>query len=179
MSTDHHFRIGRGGAGNFFSKKDLEEAEQKDLEAQNGDAPAQPPAPPQPQQSPYTRGGRGGAGNFYDAAAVAAAERDEAVEAARIQSTTTQSSAGPASADSPAVVSPSQPRKSAGTRPMISGRGGAGNWAASNAAAAEAEEEQKRKEAAIAAQIQQDVDAGLLMPPKTYHQAPVTREREK
>ena len=62
---------------------------------------------------------------------------------------------------------------------MISGRGGAGNWAASNAAAAEAEEEQKRKEAAIAAQIQQDVDAGLSMPPKTYHQAPVTREREK
>lgn len=165
MSTDHHFRIGRGGAGNFFSKKELEEAQQKDLEAQSSATAA--PVPPQPQQSPYTRGGRGGAGNFYDSAAVAAAEREEALEAARLQAT-------PADTQSQA-----QPRPSVSTRPMVSGRGGAGNWAVSSAAAAEADEERKRKEEAIAAQIQHDVDAGLSMPPKTYHQAPVTREREK
>ncbi|KIH92213.1 hypothetical protein SPBR_03198 [Sporothrix brasiliensis 5110] len=178
MSMDV-FRVGRGGAGNWYSKKDQEEAEKRDVEAQANTAgteaaTSQPPVAPRPQQTPYTRGGRGGAGNFYDSAAVAAAERDEAVEAARVQATTTKSTV-PASADSPALVTPSSARP----RPGLSGRGGAGNWAASAAAAADLEEEQKRKEAAIAAQIQQDVEAGLAMPPKAYHQTPVTRDREK
>ncbi|KAL1899409.1 hypothetical protein Sste5346_002805 [Sporothrix stenoceras] len=177
MSMDV-FRVGRGGAGNWYSKKDQEEAEKRDVEAQANaagtEAASQPPIAPQPQQTPYTRGGRGGAGNFYDSAAVAAAERDEAVEAARVQATTTKTTIPP-SVDAPAVVTSSSARP----KPGLSGRGGAGNWAASAAAAAELEEEQKRKEAAIAAQIQQDVEAGLPMPPKTYHQAPVTRERNK
>ncbi|CAK7230218.1 hypothetical protein SCUCBS95973_007499 [Sporothrix curviconia] len=173
------FRVGRGGAGNWYNKKDQEEeAEKRDLEAQTKAAEAgassQPPVAPQPQQSPYTRGGRGGAGNFYDTAAVAAAERDEAIEAARVQATTTPL-CHPATAESPAVVTPSSARP----RPGLSGRGGAGNWAASAAAAAEQDEEQRRKEAAMAAQIEQDVEAGLPMPPKTYHQAPDARERKK
>ncbi|CAK7202645.1 hypothetical protein SEUCBS139899_005371 [Sporothrix eucalyptigena] len=177
MSMDV-FRVGRGGAGNWYSKKDQEEAEKRDIEAQKSaaesGAASQPPVAPQPQQTPYTRGGRGGAGNFYDSAAVEAAERDEAIEAARVQATTT-TAATPASIDAPAVVTPSSARP----RPGLSGRGGAGNWAASAAAAAEQEEEQRRKEAAIAAQIEQDVEAGLPMPPKTYHQAPDARERKK
>ncbi|CAK7239256.1 MAG: hypothetical protein STHCBS139747_000685 [Sporothrix thermara] len=177
MSMDI-FRVGRGGAGNWYSKKDQEEAEKRDVEAQKNaaetGASSKPPVAPQPQQTPYTRGGRGGAGNFYDSAAVAAAERDEAIEAARVQATTTAASV-PASADAPAVVTSSSARP----RPGLSGRGGAGNWAASAAAAAEQEEAQRRKEEAIAAQIEHDVEAGLPMPPKTYHQAPDSRERKK
>ncbi|CAK7263870.1 hypothetical protein SEPCBS119000_000719 [Sporothrix epigloea] len=172
------FRVGRGGAGNWYNKKDQEEAEKRDTEAnKNADetgATLQPAAAPQRQQSPYSRGGRGGAGNFYDSAAVAAAQRDEAIEAARVQATTTTAPV-PASVDSPAVVVASAIRP----RPGLSGRGGAGNWAASAAAAAEHDEKQLRKQAAMEAQIEQDVEAGLPLPPKTYHQAPDTRERKK
>ncbi|CAK7563232.1 MAG: hypothetical protein SEPTF4163_001095 [Sporothrix epigloea] len=178
MSMDV-FRVGRGGAGNWYNKKDQEEeAEKRSTETLQNSAETRdlslPAAAPQRQRSPYARGGRGGAGNFYDAAAVAAAQRDEAIEAARVQATTAPASAS-ASVDSPAVVTASSTRP----RPGLSGRGGAGNWAASAAAAAEQEENQRRKQAALEAQIEQDVEAGLPLPPKTYHQAPGARERKK
>ncbi len=104
--------------------------------------------------------------------------RDEAAEAARVQAATIQASA-PATADNPALVNPST-TPAIRHRPGLSGRGGAGNYSVNAAAAeAEAEEDRRRKQAAIEARIQQDVEADLPMPPKTYHQAPLTRERRK
>jgi hypothetical protein len=51
----------------------------------------------------------------------------------------------------------------------LSGRGGAGNWSES-ATDPRAEQRETQKAAAIEAKVIQDVEAGLAMPPRTYHQ---------
>ncbi|KAK0623548.1 hypothetical protein B0T14DRAFT_183325 [Immersiella caudata] len=68
---DVYRKVGRGGAGNFYSKKDVEEAE-KATPTTDSSAPVS-----------YARAGRGGAGNFKDQASAAASLRAEREEAER------------------------------------------------------------------------------------------------
>ncbi|KAI0552956.1 hypothetical protein F4679DRAFT_533074 [Xylaria curta] len=152
--SDAYLRTGRGGAGNFYSQKDVEDAVTKDraedIEAQkaplpiddNSTAPASTP-------STYARSGRGGAGNFISSSST-------------LPSTNT-TSLPPTSTGTP---------KSPISASKYSGRGGAGNWAAAEsegAKRAKEEQEQRRKEA-LDAGIAQEIRASLpQQPPRTYH----------
>ncbi|KAI2624039.1 hypothetical protein GGS26DRAFT_593558 [Hypomontagnella submonticulosa] len=173
--ADVYRRSGRGGAGNFYSQKEIDETmkrKSEDLEAQKSQqVPAdEPPSDPAdvPAQSPqiasaissgagasagvktYARSGRGGAGNFVDPTNV-------------VQ--------GPASPTptSPTAGAPKQhqPSRSAG----LSGRGGAGNWTeqkGGEGAPYDAEQERKRREA-LDAHILQDIRDSLPQPPKIHY----------
>ncbi|KAI0386087.1 hypothetical protein F5Y04DRAFT_115702 [Hypomontagnella monticulosa] len=171
--ADVYRRSGRGGAGNFYSQKEIDEAmkqKPEDLEAQKSQqVPADdPPSDPAnvPAQSPqiasaissgtgassgvktYARSGRGGAGNFVDPTSVV------------------QGPASPTST-SPSTSQPHQSSRNAG----LSGRGGAGNWSEQKegeGAPYDAEQERKRREA-LDAHILQDIRDSLPQPPKIHY----------
>ncbi|KAI0907961.1 hypothetical protein F4823DRAFT_564292 [Ustulina deusta] len=161
---DAYLRTGRGGAGNFYSQKDVEAVATKDgtedLEAQKlpahqdtaGTSPRTTP-PASVATGAYARSGRGGAGNFV-----------------------VPSSALPSTASSPPSSPP--PSKSAQPPPgpsssRYSGRGGAGNWAAadgeSEGARRAKDDQDQRRKAALDAGIVQEIRASLPQPPRTYH----------
>ncbi|KAI1808607.1 hypothetical protein F4811DRAFT_499993 [Daldinia bambusicola] len=166
MSDAVYRRSGRGGAGNFYSQKDIEEVAKRksqDLEAQKpqpfaddepltdpADGPAQPAATPAISSTSngtrtYARAGRGGAGNFVDVpsssvATVTPPSTSAAQDQAHIQ------------------------------QPRHSGRGGAGNWTSEHAGSEphDQEEERKRREA-LDAHILEDIRDSLPQPPKIHY----------
>ncbi|OTB08351.1 hypothetical protein M426DRAFT_316975 [Hypoxylon sp. CI-4A] len=167
---DAYRRSGRGGAGNFYSQKDIEEAtkgKSNDLEAQNPQVPLDDDIPTDPGDAPAQsatgttkpyklhtnagRIGRGGAGNFVDV-------DDENNET----STTTITRTTPSSSSSQPPPPPA-PTRTVG----YSGRGGAGNWT-EQAEAHDAEQERKRREA-LDAHILEDIRESLPQPPKIHY----------
>lgn len=168
-------KVGRGGAGNFYSKKDIEELNSTsqatgDLEAQKP-APADAP-PSDPAEAPaagppatsgtsssssapvYARTGRGGAGNFVDPL------------------TASSGSVHPDAQPHPAAIVHSTGNQSlaqAPAPPRLSGRGGAGNFAGGGEQRIidGGEQERKRKEA-IDNDIFADVRAGLREPGRAH-----------
>ncbi|KAL8420069.1 hypothetical protein RB594_003010 [Gaeumannomyces avenae] len=157
MADEVYKRVGRGGAGNFYSKRDVEDAAKAskastDLEAQKtASSLAQPPAA-SGGSAPYSRAGRGGAGNFYDGGDAAdSAERSAEARKAH------------------ALVGASLAQLRSGG---LGGRGGAGNWSDSNGGDGGAVPPWERPTMdQLQAKIVKDVDAGLAPPPKTYHQS--------
>ncbi|KAF3770009.1 hypothetical protein M406DRAFT_354219 [Cryphonectria parasitica EP155] len=152
-------RVGRGGAGNFISQKDVQEAERKAQQANPQgpeaqrpppSAPEYPPAPAVPEAPQYVRSGRGGAGNFADAPTIAESQDREAV-VDRTKAAVTASQAG-------------KPRTG------LTGRGGAGNWTDNTPAARDSAGGTQAKEHEIEEQVAHDIEATLPPPPKTYHQ---------
>ncbi|KAI0841519.1 hypothetical protein F5Y06DRAFT_192485 [Hypoxylon sp. FL0890] len=162
--ADVYRRSGRGGAGNFYSQKDIEEvtkkiAGSKDLEAQKpqhspDDEPPTDPAdvPAQTAQQiasatssgTYARSGRGGAGNFVDPAIIPSSI---------------------AAASGPQQPPPTAPRSG------LSGRGGAGNWTSTEESKEEVYDpvqEHKRREA-LDAGILKDIRESLPQPPKIHY----------
>ncbi|KAK0722934.1 hypothetical protein B0T26DRAFT_641380 [Lasiosphaeria miniovina] len=155
MSSEVFRRVGRGGAGNWYSQKEVNDAEKTlraDIEAQKkaaADAAGQPDsASATAQQSVpvYVRGGRGGAGNVAPAAAEALQERDEAEKTRAV------------------VAATPKPRTG------LSGRGGMGNWRDSTAPQQQSQPQDQKKVEDLELQVLQDVEAGLPPPPRTYHQ---------
>lgn len=154
-------RVGRGGAGNWYSKKDVEEAEKiqaaADLEAQKLAAtPAAVAAAAEGSAPAYARAGRGGAGNFKDAATAAASVQLEREEVRRAQ-----------------AVSTVKPRQAG-----LSGRGGAGNWSDTTALGGAQQERDQRKVEDLELKVLQDVDAVLAAPAPAYKQAEKERDLE-
>ncbi|OTB17874.1 hypothetical protein K445DRAFT_315612 [Daldinia sp. EC12] len=169
---------GRGGAGNFYSQKDIEEVAKRkseDLEAQKSQTladdepltdPADGPAPlvATPTVSSnggdgsvsvrtYARSGRGGAGNFID------------VPSSSIATAPPPSS--PKSQDQ-SHPQPQSPRRGG----ALSGRGGAGNWTTQSehgeSEPYDQEQERKRREA-LDAHILRDIRDSLPQPPKIHY----------
>jgi len=146
MSSGTYRNLGRGGAGNYYSKTDLEkatkDAEQQDLEAQKTQAGATA-ADVTPSTQEYARLGRGGAGNVTLSALMAAA----------------------------AVSSPWTPTDSSQTR-QWSGRGGAGNFLgaqqSTNDETERAAEAAKEAQHRIEEEVKVDVEKGLAPPQKAY-----------
>ncbi|KAI6091858.1 hypothetical protein F4821DRAFT_254613 [Hypoxylon rubiginosum] len=180
--ADVYRRTGRGGAGNFYSQKDIAEATKaadssKDLEAQKQQQQQPAPAdeiPTDPADAPaqnatlapgaYARTGRGGAGNFVDPISVAAAQTSSSASTTSPPTSPT-SSTTPA----PAVVA----------RNGLSGRGGAGNWTtvpgegegqgeSEEGGVYDPEQERKRREA-LDAHILKDIRDSLPQPPKIHY----------
>ncbi|TQN66858.1 hypothetical protein CSHISOI_08562 [Colletotrichum shisoi] len=151
--SDVYRKTGRGGSGNFYSKKDVEDVEKanpEDVEAQktNNATVASTTSSTSPTAGGYARAGRGGAGNFHDASSLPDAKHQEEV-----------------AGKTRAAVSASLARSSRGA----SGRGGAGNYGETSVPGGTetAEGEAKRKEA-LERKIIEDVEAGLPMPPRAY-----------
>ncbi|KAH9898849.1 hypothetical protein F4778DRAFT_171727 [Xylariomycetidae sp. FL2044] len=180
---DVYRRTGRGGAGNFYSQKDIEEAAAKahseqDIEAQKPTAatsldddepptdPADPPISVPASRVPagsggYARTGRGGAGNYVDPAAPAP----------------TEDPPQPPPASVPSPQQQHQQNRTGGGGGGLVGRGGAGNWAPSSNSNSkgehggepyDAEQERRRKEA-LDANILKDIRESLPQPPKIHY----------
>ncbi|KAM0286279.1 hypothetical protein ACHAQH_001009 [Verticillium albo-atrum] len=149
--SDVYRKTGRGGAGNYYSKQDIEQAEQTkaadDLEAQKVATNSSAITASAPARDAYARGGRGGAGNFHDPATLPAA-REQEVAADRTRAAVNASIARAANKG-------------------YSGRGGAGNWTSKEAEAAKGEEEVRKVEE-LERKIVEDVEAGLAMPPRAH-----------
>ncbi|KAM0334298.1 hypothetical protein ACHAQA_001321 [Verticillium albo-atrum] len=149
--SDVYRKTGRGGAGNYYSKQDVEQAEKakaaEDLEAQRTTTNTSTITASAPARDAYARGGRGGAGNFHDPATLPAArEQEDAADKTRT------------------AVNASLARAS---NRGYSGRGGAGNWTTKEEAAAKGEEEVRKVEE-LERKVVEDVEAGLAMPPRAH-----------
>ncbi|VBB86922.1 Putative protein of unknown function [Podospora comata] len=160
MSDDVFRRTGRGGAGNYYSKKDIEDVQKAseasaDLEAQADLTKTATTIQQQPAPVPYSRGGRGGAGNFYDAADTAASAKQQSEDAERTKKAVAASIAAR--------------QKTGGT-----GRGGAGNYGAAAIPGADLptpEDEQRKKlaEEEMEMKVLKEVEDQLDKPPGAYH----------
>ena len=176
MSDDVYRRAGRGGAGNYYSKKDIAEVdkrvkEQQDVESQKPvpeDLPPSDPADPPTtstaasasSSAAYARSGRGGAGNFVDPA------QEAATGAPDIQGVSSTAASAASAANTPPLST-----SSAAGALRYSGRGGAGNFSHFNPSAApvvDEEQERKRKET-LEAGILKEIQDSLPEPPRTYH----------
>ncbi|KAH0562603.1 hypothetical protein GP486_002709 [Trichoglossum hirsutum] len=148
MSSEVYRNLGRGGAGNYYSKTDLEDVAKrapqiaKDLEAQ--DLPSETFVDDSSSAQEYSHLGRGGAGNVALSASMGKG-----------------------------AASDSQTPVDSGQRNPMSGRGGAGNYDAeqrvleAERAAKEAEqvEETRRR---LQEEAKADVEKGLMPPQKAY-----------
>ncbi|MCJ1244203.1 hypothetical protein MMC30_001401 [Trapelia coarctata] len=142
MATEVYRKVGRGGAGNFYTKTEKAAALAGDLEAQKPSKPVEPAVSDRaPAENAYS--GRGGAGNWYSPK--------------EIQAT------GPTPSEPSSVAKPIAPAK-----PAFQGRGGAGNY---NDDEAE-KKLQEQKAAEEAKKWEQEaiemVDMGLRPPEKAY-----------
>ncbi|KAH8595557.1 hypothetical protein B0O99DRAFT_671977 [Bisporella sp. PMI_857] len=156
MGDEVYRKVGRGGAGNFYSKKDIEQANKapspSDLESQplpsstsiykddDTTAPLTKTKTPLPE---YVHTGRGGAGNWVAPSDLA--------------------SKGLAQ-----VPGKDIPAKDKGYR---GGRGGAGNYVdpVEEERVRKEEEEKRRRE--NEERVAKDVEAGLARPERTYNGA--------
>ncbi|KAM7197751.1 hypothetical protein V8F33_005475 [Rhypophila sp. PSN 637] len=159
-------RVGRGGAGNWYSKKDVEEVEkaqqQADIEAQKQNIPsAAGPANPIAASTQYHRAGRGGAGNFHEPATA-----PDGVDPMAVQQTEEQIE------KIKAAVAAQKPRTGG-----MGGRGGVGNWSNSNSVNVQQQEkEEQKKVQEVELRVLKDVEAGLAMPKPAYQRASTDRE---
>ncbi|KAH6610756.1 hypothetical protein Trco_000776 [Trichoderma cornu-damae] len=143
-------KIGRGGAGNYVSSKQAEEAS-KDLEARQLKALASAPSTA-PSQGP-AKAGRGGAGNFIDTNKYAAWSRGQL-------------------ADETGAAAASQLKKHPQPhRAGWSGRGGAGNFNPDSTAEDDRrrQEEARGKAAELDRKIREAVDGALKLPERAHH----------
>lgn len=189
--ADVYRRSGRGGAGNFYSQKDVEEAtrgKHEDLEAQR----PQPLADDEPLNNPadvssqiaapmistnadngsgngtrvYSRSGRGGAGNFVDVPFSTSTDLTP-------NPTTPTPTVAPSSSPS---SSPNTSKTQSYTLPIqlparsgLSGRGGAGNWVSTDPETAYDPEQERKRREALDAHILQDIRESLPQPPKIHY----------
>ncbi|KAK3302045.1 uncharacterized protein B0T15DRAFT_289901 [Chaetomium strumarium] len=167
-------RVGRGGAGNFYSKKDVQEAANStppDLEAQNNSAEPLANAVTRTQTHStssgpsYSRTGRGGAGNFT----FRSAGSDTTAPSTDPNSSTAQQEERDLKEQAAVAVAATIAAKPRAGE--LSGRGGAGNWTGHDGVGAELKEEEERqkKAAELEMQVLRDVEVGLAPPPRAYH----------
>ncbi|KAM0253327.1 hypothetical protein ACHAQJ_007331 [Trichoderma viride] len=143
-------KVGRGGAGNYVSSKEADEAS-KDLEAQELKAIAAAPSTA-PWQGGSVRAGRGGAGNYVDP-----------IQAAQSQDQLAD--------ETEAAVASSLKKHPQPHRAGWSGRGGAGNFNSHQAAEKESrrqEEEESGKVAELDKKIKEAVEGSLKLPEKVH-----------
>merc|ERR1711977_548045 len=84
--SDIYKKVGRGGAGNYYSKQDIADATKNatDMDSTETTRPAEAPAQRVMGSSkPTYRGGRGGAGNYFDDGEEARRIEEERVEEER------------------------------------------------------------------------------------------------
>ncbi|PTB64275.1 hypothetical protein BBK36DRAFT_1124750 [Trichoderma citrinoviride] len=164
LDQDALRKVGRGGAGNYVSSKEADEAS-KDLEAQQLKAAASVSATPSQHPHGPAKVGRGGAGNFIDPRH--AAQHNEDQQLADETGTAVASSG---------LRGHAQPHRAG-----WSGRGGAGNFHADLAADEERarEDEDGRSKAELDRKIKEAVEGALKLPDKVHHHLHKEEEEEE
>jgi len=154
--SEPYKKVGRGGAGNFYSPKDIEDvskaAESSDLEAQSlPQTETDTVIPSQPREAPeYLHTGRGGAGNW-------------------IQPSTLTSSGLTQTSTSPATSKTGNNQIRGPSKPMYrGGRGGAGNYVDPEAEEREAREKEEVERRRVEESVERDVERGLARPERAY-----------
>lgn len=155
-------KAGRGGAGNFYSKQDLEDATkaaaENDIEAQSTPqsindltitlTSSQPPPS-------YLHTGRGGAGNW--------------VEPQALQSQGLSQEASPYATSTSASLFGTTKRVVGQSKPTYrGGRGGAGNYTDFEAEERARKEEEEKVRVDVERRVERDVEAGLARPPMAH-----------
>ncbi|KAL2156040.1 hypothetical protein VTH82DRAFT_785 [Thermothelomyces myriococcoides] len=171
MSSDVFRRVGRGGAGNFYSKQDIQAVEkgpETDLEAQSQQHADLSLAQTRTTRTGcgtdtgpnYARTGRGGAGNFTSPVAADANAKQRGDQERAEADQTEKASA--------AAVTASLAAKS--TAGGLSGRGGAGNWRAGSGdgGGRGVQEDARKTVEELEKRVLDEVAGGLPPPAKAY-----------
>jgi hypothetical protein len=171
MESEPYRKVGRGGAGNFYSKKDVEDAsktETSDLEAQKTPstidlASTLSSSQPLPE---YLHTGRGGAGNF-----TTPSSNTPSLPITDDSSISTSSTSQPQNHSAISTTKEKAKEKlhsnngSSGYR----GRGGVGNWNDADAGEKErAREEDEGIKMRVDERVRRDVEAVLRRPERAY-----------
>ncbi|KAN0114976.1 hypothetical protein V8E51_004520 [Hyaloscypha variabilis] len=188
--SEPYKKVGRGGAGNFYSKKTVEDIKGKGKAV---DPEALPPATadlaraisaslPAPE---YLHTGRGGAGNWLkptDLTSSGLTQTTSPDPTSIAPSSSSPTEAGPSS-PSPSSSSPTSTFATPAPRPGIGvskrvlggskptykgGRGGAGNYTDFEAEERARREEEERVRAEMERRVERDVEAGLERPARAY-----------
>jgi hypothetical protein len=188
---DAYRKVGRGGAGNFYSQKDIDEATKpsnsaSDLEAQRpgppmGDEtpsdPADEPAPGPPSTStPAASSSSTGAGAGAGSSAPAYTRSGRGGAGNFVDPQTAAAAAASVFSNlsgvhpKPATVQSTGNQSFTAQAPSrYTGRGGAGNWGTGDEAQRVVNEEQERKrKEALDAKVFDDVMAGLQEPGRAH-----------
>ncbi|KAL8768804.1 MAG: hypothetical protein Q9209_005093 [Squamulea sp. 1 TL-2023] len=145
MASDTYHKVGRGGAGNYYSSQDIEQVQKQaaeDVEAQSSYAGEL--GATDNQQPEYVHSGRGGAGNYSSASDTAERKR---------------------SVDMPPSI-----RERTVPEGGFYGRGGAGNLRGSEGGPSREDDEKKASEVQKQAYEETvlDVEKGLRAPEKAH-----------
>merc|ERR1712225_77130 len=148
--SDIYKKVGRGGAGNYYSKQDIADATKNatDIESQTSShthTQAHSTSSPAPE---YQHTGRGGAGNWVQPSELKS--HGLAQQSEDMHSTETTR---PAEAPAQRVMGSSKPT-------YRGGRGGAGNYFD------DGEEERRKRE--VQGRVEGDVERGLKRPERAY-----------
>ncbi|KAH8793903.1 hypothetical protein BGZ57DRAFT_848232 [Hyaloscypha finlandica] len=182
--SEPYKKVGRGGAGNFYSKKDVEDVKGKGKAV---DPEALPPSTADltraisaSQTAPeYLHTGRGGAGNWL--------KPTDLTSSGLTQMSLPDPTSITASSPSPTQVGPSSSSPTSqfasGSRPGIGvskrvlgaskpsyrgGRGGAGNYTDLEAEERARRGEEERVRVEMERRVERDVEAGLARPARAY-----------
>ncbi|KAK0113188.1 hypothetical protein ONS95_014886 [Cadophora gregata] len=159
--SDIYRKVGRGGAGNYYSKKDIADATKNssDLESQTSSHTKGPNTTSHGHAPEYQHTGRGGAGNWVQPAELQS--HGLAQQSEDIHSTETTR---PAEAPVQRVMGSSKPT-------YRGGRGGAGNYFDDGEEARRLEEEkveEERRKREVQGKVEEDVERGLKKPERAY-----------
>ncbi|KAE9379164.1 hypothetical protein N431DRAFT_478238 [Stipitochalara longipes BDJ] len=186
--SEPYKKVGRGGAGNFYSKKDVEDIKGKGKAV---DPEAVPPATadlaralsasqPAPE---YLHTGRGGAGNWLKPTDLTSSGLAQTFSPDPTSIAPSSSSSADAGPSSPSSSSPTSSFVNPAPRPGIGvskrvlggskptykgGRGGAGNYTDFEAEERARRDEEERVRAEMERKVERDVEAGLARPARAY-----------
>ncbi|KAH7360571.1 hypothetical protein BKA65DRAFT_391243 [Rhexocercosporidium sp. MPI-PUGE-AT-0058] len=161
--SDVYRKVGRGGAGNYYSKQDIADATKNtgDIESQTPSSPttstpSNTTSLPAPE---YQHTGRGGAGNWVQPSSLQSHGLSQQPEDTHSTATTR-----PAEAPAQRVMGSSKPT-------YRGGRGGAGNYFDDGEERRRVEEEERervRREREVQGRVEEDVERGLRRPERAY-----------
>ncbi|CAG8959258.1 hypothetical protein HYFRA_00012616 [Hymenoscyphus fraxineus] len=166
--TEPYRKVGRGGAGNFYSKEDVKNVATSltpsTLESQPlSPSTSQPAKTPQTTTQPpqeYTHTGRGGAGNWVQPSTLPPSSTDS--------NSTSLTPSTASSSYTPSIIPTKTPATNAATAKYKGGRGGAGNYSWTDDGDEERKREEKEREEeremGIRMRVLGEVEGGLKVP---------------
>ncbi|KAL2074776.1 hypothetical protein VTL71DRAFT_8555 [Oculimacula yallundae] len=162
--SDAYRKVGRGGAGNYYSKQDIADATKNanDTSSLPTTNPSSTPSASTNKPAPtpeYLHTGRGGAGNFIQPSTLQSSGLKQTSEDMHSTETTR-----PSEAPEQRVMGSSKPN-------YRGGRGGAGNYYDDGEEKRRIEEErelEEKRKVELAGRVEEDVERGLRRPERAY-----------
>ncbi|CAG8983817.1 hypothetical protein HYALB_00006783 [Hymenoscyphus albidus] len=165
--TEPYRKVGRGGAGNFYSKEDVKNVassltpstlESQPLSSSTSSQPAKTPQTTAPPPE-YSHTGRGGAGNWVPPSTLPPSSTDFNITSLTPVNPSTTSY-------TPSIIPVKTPATNVATAKYRGGRGGAGNysWADEEGRKRDEREREEEREMGIRMRVLGEVEGGLKVP---------------